>query len=438
MKNKRLSRRDFLFVAGTAALGTAIAACAPKTTATPAAGQAENTPANAPTKANEIMEINFWNGVGPPEGTLLEEFVYDYQTKHPELKINQWTTDWDPFYTKIRTVAAEGVGPDLCVTHPNYLATYADIVFKPIDDLVSVDKDIKPELFNQVPWDACFRNGKQYAIPMDAHLLCLYYNIDLLQKAGVNPPQSDNDLVEVAKSFTKSPDQWGINTWFSGNGIYWTWLAYMSHYGQKGMLNSDNTKAVFNNDAGASALQRIYDNIYTDKFSPGPDLGVDFATAFSQQKMAFCYDGTWMKFTWDAAKLNYSSVMFTKQQPGTWGNSHIFVFPRLGGAPKTQVAWDMAKYIVLNHSVDWGLKAGHVPALKSADQDPAYLATMPQMQGFVDMLPYLVYLPRVPQQEAIGAEMQGSLSSVLRKEVSVKDALKKSEAKVNQLLATPL
>jgi multiple sugar transport system substrate-binding protein len=426
MSNRKLSRREFLLGAGAGLFGTALAACAPKAVST------------LSSLANEILEINFWNGVGPPEGTLLEEFVYDYQTNHPELKINQWTTDWDPFYTKIRTVPAEGKGPDLCVTHPNYLATYADTVFKPIDSLVSGDPEIKADMFNETPWQVCFRNGKQYAIPIDVHCISLFVNLDMLQSAGFDLPQSEDDLTEMSKALTKSPDQWGFYTMYDGAGALWMWLAYMAHRGQKGMLNEEGTKAAFNNEAGIGALQRMYDNIHTDKISPGPDIGLEAEQAFTQNQLAFFVGGTWTKFTFDAANVNYTSVMFTKKEPGTWGNSHILVFPQLGSAQQTQAAWALAKHIVLNHSVDWGLKAGHIPALKAADEDPGYKATLAQMQGFTDMLPYIVYLPMVPQQEAIAAEMMNSLGAALRGDISVKDALSKSEAKVNELLSKPL
>ena len=159
-------------------------------------------------------------------------------------------------------------------------------------------------------------------------MFALYCNISLFEKAGLDLPKTEDDLIEVAKALTEPPDQWGLSSGYSG---LWSWMGYMAHRGQKGLLNEDGTKAVFNNEAGIGALQRMYDNIYTDKISWSPEEDLDVFQTFMSQTCAMRIGGNWEKFSWDTIKeLNYTSIMFMPEQTGTWGSSHLFVFPRLG------------------------------------------------------------------------------------------------------------
>jgi multiple sugar transport system substrate-binding protein len=382
-----------------------------------------------------MVEIEFWNGIGPPEGVLMEDFMSRFQSARPDIKVNQWTTEWEAFYTKIRTTYAEGLGPDLAVTHPNYLAQYGNTVFKPIDDLLEADGEVVPELFAERAWHAGSYLGDQYALPLDIHCYALYCNVGMLEAAGLGLPQTEDDLVQVAKALTVAPDQWGLFTHYQSGDALWEWIGYMAHRGQEGILTEDSSMAAFNNQAGIEALQRMYDNVYLDKIGWGPDEGLNAGQAFMAQKCAMLIGGTWEKFGYDTVEgLRYTSLMFLPKQPGTWGSSHLFVFPQMGTEQETVAAWDAAKYIVDNFSVEWGVRAGHVPALITAANAPEYMG-IEEMQGFRDSVPHIVYLPKVPQHEAISEALIGNLSAALRGQAGIEEALSAAETQVNEILA---
>jgi multiple sugar transport system substrate-binding protein len=346
--------------------------------------------------------------------------------------VTQWTTDWEAFYTKIRTTYAEGIGPDLAVTHPRYLTQYADTVFQPIDDLIEADPDIEPSMFAENAWKAASYNGKQYGLPLDFHLFALYINVRLLEEAGLDSPQTEDDLIQAAKALSKPPDQWGLSSGYNG---LWEFIGYMAHQGQKGLLNEDSTKAAFNNEAGIGALQRMYDNIYKDKISWSPEEGLDVFQTFMSQTCAMRIGGTWEKFAWDTIPgLYYTSTMFMPEQPGTWGSNHILVFPRMGTDEETQAAWDAAKFILKDCSVEWGKKAGHVPALLEAAASEDYLGVR-EMQGFRDSVPYIIDVPKVPKHAEISGVMWGNIGAALANAMGVEEALADAEEKVNALLA---
>ncbi len=438
MNKPSMSRREFLCLSASALAGALLAACKPAEKLVEVEKVVKETvvvPGATAVPGSKVVEIEFWNGIGAPDGNLMQDFMNRFEDTRSDVKITQWTTDWDPFYTKIRATYAEGIGPDIAVAHPPYLAQYADTVFKPIDELVAADSYIKPTIFAETPWKRTFVKGKQYAVPMDVHCLGLYLNVGMIEQAGLSLPKTEADLVAVAKALTKAPDRYGFFTHYKSVMMLWEWIGHLAHFGQKGLLSEDNTKAAFNNDAGVQALQRMYDNIYTDKISWGPSEGLDDYQAFMSGACGMRVGGNWEKFSWDSAKdLQYTSSVFMPDQPGTWGSSHTFVFPQMGPREETMMAWEAAKWVIQNCSVEWSLKMGHTPALLEAAQSPD-VTSVKEMQGFRDSVPYVNYLPHVPQHEQISETMVASLGEVLQNVKGVAEALKEAEAKVNDILS---
>ena len=453
MDKKRLSRRDFLRMSALTAAGVALAGCAQPTPETKVVEvevtrMVEGTPVveieevevpvEVPVEvtrevaAPEEIVVEFWNGIGPPEGVLMQDLMNRYEDSQTGVRVNQWTTEWEAFYTKIRTTYAEGVGPDLAVTHPRYLANYGGTIFQHIDDLIDLDPDWDASLFAEVAWEAAAYKGAQYGLPIDIHGYALYYNVAMLEEAGLDLPGTEAELIGTAKALSEPPEKWGLTSGYQG---LWAWMGYMAHRGQKGLLNGDGTAAAFNNDAGIGALQRMFDNIYTDEIEFGPETGLDGEVEFVNQNVAFRVVGTWEKFAYDEAKgLRYSSIPFVPEEPGSWGSSHLFVFTTLGTAESRQAAFEAAQSILKNSSVEWGVRGGHVPAFLEAAQSEEYLA-VEEMQGFRDSVPDFVYLPKVAQHEIISETMWNTVEAVLAREKGIEEALSEAEATVNDALA---
>jgi multiple sugar transport system substrate-binding protein len=432
MKEK-ISRRKFLqLTAGTAA-ATILASCSPVATQSPSStstgGQVVKTPASS-----DMIQIDFWNGVGPPEGVLMQEFMNRYQENNPKVQINQWTTDWDPFYAKLKIATAQGTLPDLAIIHPWRIAAYHDTAFKPIDSMLSAQTAITGDMFHEAPWKAIQWNGKQYGLPMDNFLLALYINSDLLSKANVQPPQTEQDMVDIAKSLTSAPQIWGLTPLANG-GNTWDFTAWLAHEGQKGYVSEDGTKAACNNEAGLKALQRMYDDIYKDKVTPNPSDGLDPYQLFLNKQTALHLGGTWEKFGFDSVKdLHYTSVVFTPKEPGTFGGSHNFVWTFANGDQRTKAAWDAATWIILNCDAEWGTRAGHIPALIKAAEDPGYLAASNTMPGHRDSVQYIVGLPKVAKLDDVEAAMLNSLNEVLLNTKTPAQGLQEAEASINAIL----
>ena len=433
MKMQKLSRRMFLQLAAGTTAAVVLAGCQPTT---PQPAKETVTPGQPPSA--EMLNLVFWNGIGPPEGILMQEFMNRWENTQPNVKLNQWTTDWDTFYTKLKLATAQQTLPDLAVIHPWRIAAYADVAFKPIDSMLAGQSALTAAMFKDAPWKAMQFKGKQYGFPMDNFLYALYYNVTILQNAGVTPPQTEADLVESAKPFTQPPQKWGFaHPSGDGKASTWDFTAFLAHDGQKGYISEDGTKAAFNNAAGLKAAQRMYDDEYTDKITPDPSRGLDSYQLFLDNKVAFRLGGTWEKFAFDSVKdLIYELIVFMPKEPGTFGGSHNFVFTMANGDQKTKAAWDAATWVVLNCDTEWGIRAGHIPALIKSSTDPAYLDASKNMPGHRDSVPYIVGLPKVAKLDEVEEALTNSLNEMFLNTKTPQQALAEAETKVNAILAS--
>ena len=58
-------------------------------------------------------------------------------------------------------------------------------------------------------WESSLIKGKLYGVPHVTRVMVMHYRPSILKAAGVEPPKTWDELVEVAKKLTKPPNQYG-------------------------------------------------------------------------------------------------------------------------------------------------------------------------------------------------------------------------------------
>ena len=118
----------------------------------------------------------------------MKQMISDFNAAHAgKIKIDGTTLEWGtPFYSKVQTSAAVGEAPDVmtyhaAASHWPSAKTFCDEVTTDDWSKMGLSKDD----FAPATWDAVTADGKQFAVPLDTHPIVLYYNRDLLKKAGV-------------------------------------------------------------------------------------------------------------------------------------------------------------------------------------------------------------------------------------------------------------
>lgn len=123
------------------------------------------------------------------ERTMYTNFTFMFQEENPGIKIEPSFEGWSDYMTKLPTVVAAGVPPDVIHTHRTlgqeyaYRGVLADHVPWAERDKYDL-KEFLPELLRL--WS---HGGKVYALPKDSAVQGVYYNKDMFDAAKVPYPK---------------------------------------------------------------------------------------------------------------------------------------------------------------------------------------------------------------------------------------------------------
>ena len=171
------SRRGFLSLAGTAAVGAVAAACGSSTgrAGTPPPSTASSAPAAPP-----LPRLQQWYHAYGEDG--VQDAVKRYAAAYSKAKIS---VQWNPgdYDSKIKTALQNSAVPDLFEAQVKIDWVRQNQVVA-LDDIISpVKDDFSPSVLAAQTVD-----GKVYGIPQATDTQVLFYRKSLLRAAGVQPP----------------------------------------------------------------------------------------------------------------------------------------------------------------------------------------------------------------------------------------------------------
>ena len=127
-----------------------------------------------------------WSLFTGGDGEYMTKIIDDYNATSPSKQVQSITLVWADYYTKLQTAVAADKGPDVGLSHVSKLPELVDQgVVEPLNDyLDELGVDLS-SMYTQNSLDSVTFDGEIYAIPLDTHAEVMYYNKDILEKAGV-------------------------------------------------------------------------------------------------------------------------------------------------------------------------------------------------------------------------------------------------------------
>ncbi|MBB1252225.1 extracellular solute-binding protein [Streptomyces alkaliterrae] len=275
--------------------------------------------------------ITFWDTSNDAEKAVYKKIAEDFTKLHPKVKVKHVSVDFGEANNKFKN-AAPGKGggaPDVMRTEVAWVADFANLDYlAPLDGTPAIEDQ---DDYLPTAWGSTQFNGKTYAVPQVTDTLALFYNKKLLKEAGVEVPQS---LEDVKKSAKKIKDKTGATAlYLRGDDPYW-FLPYL--YGEGGdMLDADAKKVTIDQEAGVKAFAAMKDLVdskaaLTD-LTDGWDNG---QTAFKNGDVAMMINGPW------AIEDSLSGKQF--KDKGNLGVAAVPAGSKAQGAP--QGGWNLSVY----------------------------------------------------------------------------------------------
>ncbi|MHB8648018.1 MAG: extracellular solute-binding protein [Thermomicrobiales bacterium] len=383
MITKVLSRRNFLLGAAVSAGSAILAACGgsatstpvPAATSAPAATTAATKPAavatTAPAATTAGAAATTAGSTAAPAATTGATSAAQTTPNVPPsgaVTINWFASRDTTGYTPKQVDAFNKANKTIQISYQEQGATTTDLHDKfvtvatakdPSADIVSMDVPFVPE-FAAAGWtipvddvlaggegakfykgtiDGVTYNGKAYGVPWFNNGPGFFYRKDLLDKAGLKPPKTYDELLAACQKLQTPQIAGFIQQMPQNEGGIINWMEYLWGYG--GNLVDDKLNVIVDQGtAGVDSMQKLRDFIYKDKIMPESvlalKLGQDAVNIFATGGALFLriwygnigtmYDPKQSKLTtdqWDVTSL--PSKDGTKPGPGCLGTWNLGV-----------------------------------------------------------------------------------------------------------------
>jgi multiple sugar transport system substrate-binding protein len=315
----------------------------------------------------DSVKISMMGWGSPLEKDNVEKGLQKFHELNPDIEV-EWIhvpgTAAD-YLTKIKTALAGGTPPDLF--WGSNLADYvARGVTMDVTDRLQQDPVLgAPDYFIQPQEsDRASINGKWYGIGSCWVIHHLYYNAELLDKAGVEPPSTDpakawtwDQYLDNARKLTldssgKHPDQDG----FDANDVQQWGTSWGTWFLPRDVLSYSNGGEAFTNDytchlgeqPAVEAIQAHADLFNKHHVAPQAatitQLGMSEWQMLASGKLALLADGSWA--LQDISKLNFSfgcGVLPMLKQSVTEAQAHVHMIDKDTDQP--DASWKLLSFL---------------------------------------------------------------------------------------------
>jgi multiple sugar transport system substrate-binding protein len=442
--------------AGTAAAGGATAVTGAADTAVPAAGTTAaggTTPTEAMAGATAAtggttgggsamtlpadcsnVQISYWNSFSGPDGAFMTNLVNQFNSKNSNIKVTQNIIPGAQYATKLGTAQAADQLPDVVQVNEDQIALQAfNHVTRQMDDVVK-QMGLGPSDFPDIAWKTGQVAGHTYGIPLSFVVMTMYYNEDLMKKAGITaPPTNADEFAKAAAAMTSGPNHgFMITTGFPNQQIFQQLL----HQFGGTEYSADGTQATWNSDAGVKALTWMKDaqtKYSAPKLAENADLN-----AFKAGQAGMIWNGIWQLPSLTGSSVDFAGKATLAPQIGpqtaTWGGAAYLALgqhKQAVGKCRDAAAAMLIRYISDN-SIEWA-KGGNVPA-NNAVRNSAEFKAMPQ-GVLAQAAEHLVFPPPIPGIGDAFAPLGSAIGSILSgTSTDIKGALDKAAQQSNQVL----
>jgi multiple sugar transport system substrate-binding protein len=332
-----------------------------------AAGCSSATP-TAP-EAEATGPLNVWvRGAG--DSLKAYQAIFDQFTAKTGIQINPFMTLTD-FETKVSAAATSHTLPDVVVDDAAQLGNFET---QGIIQEIDRSKIAGQDQITARAWDSAKDlNGKYQAIPFSAQANLLFVRKDWLDKLGLQPPKTWDDVVKVAQAFTtRDPDSNGKADTYglavpgstTRGYISWYWSSLLWQSGGEYFADAGKGKfsATLNSSQSLSSVQ-YFESMFcgpTKVVQPSAlnDTTTETNKAFQTGVAGMYFTGPYAFATMDATPVKDKYIVLTPPTGPAGGQTlaeGTDIFLMAGG--KKTAGQKLAEYMITPEAQKLGMTA---------------------------------------------------------------------------------
>lgn len=345
-------------------------------------------------KAAEVVELKMVAADYANMQPYWDELSARFTKANPTIKVKVDVVSWETIDDKVKTLVATGQTPDI-VNKGDYSAAAAEGLLYRADEVISKEvlADIVPTFLNNSKY-----NGIAYAVPDLASARALFYNKDILKKAGVTKlPTTWTELEKVLKQIkAKVP---GVYPYALPLGPEEAQAEFAIWAGGNGGVMFKNGKWTLNSKENVQTmefLKKLTDQKLTQPNPAKCDRTACAQALFAAGKAAFINGSVflegWLKDN-GGASINIGSGSFVAapgKKPVTLGVQDYFTAYKANGRKAEISKWMDFIFEPTNYAGFLKAAGGFIPATKSAGVIAAKDA---KLAPFIKLLPSAIFYP---------------------------------------------
>lgn len=313
------------------------------------------------------VTLSYLHGFTGPDRPVMENLIKGFNASHPNIEVRGQAQPWATTWQQLPSLVASGRSPDVVVINEDQITGFvARGAVSPLTSAELKTAGIDQARFYGPLFKTADYQGKSYGVPISSVAYVMFYNKDLMKKAGLDPnspPRTREQFLKAAQACTvdksgKKAGQTGfdpknLDTW--GVSLYNNWvgsrLAYASILQNGGSLIDKNENAAFNSPQAASAVQFLVDLVRKYNVARPNSTEEAELAAFSQGKVCMFPSGQWYNDRFEQQKMNYGVAFLprlggTKQDAAWGGSSHLTL-------PKQRAGYDANKRAAALEFINW-------------------------------------------------------------------------------------
>lgn len=213
-------------------------------------------------------KLMFWTFLDPegddPRGKALKNVVTSFNESHPDINVDVESIHWTKIEAQVIQATEAGAGPDLINVYTDQLALHvAAGTVLPLNQYA--EEWLKVHSEYSFPIDVTTFDRDIMSIPWEIRVFHLWYRQDALEKAGLKPPKTLEELRVIGGKLREASGGANIGLALSFSeksyGAQFMEFFFPLLWAHGGRIFDENGKPAFANDAGVATMQWLKDAV---------------------------------------------------------------------------------------------------------------------------------------------------------------------------------
>ena len=379
----------------------------------------------------------------------IEQIVAEFTKRNPNIRVSLLgpQQDYEQIVQQNLRAAITNTLPDVAIHGMNRQRVLVERgIAQPIDALIAGDPDFAKLGITDKSLSVGQIGGKQYGIALAMSTPVIYFNADLVKRAGGDPdnfPKDWNGVIDLAKRIEALEPGRIRGAFFSwqitGN---WMWQALVFSHGGT-MLTADEKRVAFDAPPGQGAIG-VLGRLVTDANMPNSTFQAS-APDFIAGRLGMIFDssaqiGRFNREVGSAFPVRVAKFPIAAPDgriPS--GGAAVMIFAK--DPAKQRAAWEFMKFATGPVGATIIVKStGYVPATDLPAKDPTMLGDFyrdsPNHRVALEQLPLVTAWYAFPGENGVKITdvIRDHLQTVVTKEAKPDDVLKKMTTDTQALL----